>query len=93
VAVDFARQTAAITWTLAKNSAKTDHAREEARSRRRARGVSKRSIDTGHNDDGSMVVEIGALNHAGEHARPESKSAVLDALADASLRVRSPGSR
>jgi hypothetical protein len=35
------------------------------------------------------VVEIGALDHAGEHPSSRLESAVVDALADALLQVRS----
>lgn len=36
------------------------------------------------------VVEIGGLDQAGEHPKTGPESAVVDALADALLRVRSP---
>jgi hypothetical protein len=36
------------------------------------------------------VVEIGALNRAAEHPSTPPESAVVDALADALLQVRSP---
>jgi len=35
------------------------------------------------------VVEIGALNHAGEHPSAAPESTVVDALADALLQIRS----
>ena len=60
IAVDFTKDTAVVTWTFAKNSAKIDLAHEKARSRRRARGVSKGNIDAASSGLGSMVVEIGA---------------------------------
>lgn len=37
----------------------------------------------------SVVVEIGAMNHAAEHLSSEPERAVVDALADTLLRVRS----
>jgi len=40
--------------------------------------------------DGGRVVEIGALNYAAEHPSAEPGSAVVGALADALLGVRSP---
>jgi hypothetical protein len=36
------------------------------------------------------VVEIGGKNHVAEHPSLKPESAVVDALADALLRVRSP---
>jgi len=41
----------------------------------------KRSVD-------AVMVEIGALNHAGEHPSSRLESAVVDAFADALLQVR-----
>ncbi len=46
----------------------------------------KRSID-------EVVVEIGALDHAGEHPSSQPESLVVDALAYTLLRVRSPSSK
>jgi hypothetical protein len=41
-------------------------------------------------DDGGRVVEIRGKNHAAEHSSSKPESAVVDALADALLQVRSP---
>ena len=38
-----------------------------------------------------LAVEIGAMNHVAEYPSSQPESAVVDALADALLRVRSPG--
>jgi len=42
--------------------------------------------------DGGGVVEIGALDHAGEHPPSQPETAVVDAPADALLQVRCPPS-
>ena len=44
---------------------------------------------TSQQHDGGRVVEIGALNHAAEHPASQPESAVVDALANALLQVRS----
>jgi hypothetical protein len=49
--------------------------------------VSPEARKKGH---GGRVVEIGALKYAGEHPNTAPGSAVVDALADTLLQVRSP---
>jgi len=40
--------------------------------------------------DGSVAVEIGVLKHARDHYTEERGNAIVDAIADALLRIRCP---
>jgi hypothetical protein len=80
IAVDFTKDTAVVTWTFAKNSAKIDLAHEKARSRRRARGVSKGNIDAASSGLGSMVVEIGANRQSCDPSTKPVFKLILDAV-------------